>query len=107
MAGISAVTCSLGNSGGNWTKHGTIYLSVGPSYAHQPKMFSLATAMVTRVSSDELKAIGHGSIALVDGSGYIAEMAVYHELHCIVSVREACQGRLISEIETYPTTSLS
>lgn len=25
------------------------------------------------------------SLELADGSGYLAEMAVYHELHCIVS----------------------
>ncbi|KAF2258870.1 hypothetical protein CC78DRAFT_419808, partial [Lojkania enalia] len=34
------------------------------------------------VSSEELNSIGEISIALMDGSGYIAETTVCHELHC-------------------------
>ena len=44
--------------------------------------------MVIKLSADELAAFGEPSIALRDGSGYIGEMAVYHELHCVV--RDSC-----------------
>jgi hypothetical protein len=42
--------------------------------------------MTIKVSADELSQFSESdsSIALKDGSGYIAEMAVYHELHCNV-----------------------
>ena len=40
--------------------------------------------MTTKISRNELEKTGKSSIALADGSGFIAELAVYHELHCIV-----------------------
>ncbi|KAI1465031.1 uncharacterized protein F4812DRAFT_439306 [Daldinia caldariorum] len=42
-----------------------------------------------KVSDSELARFSEGdsTIAFKDGSGYIAEMAVYHELHCIKRVR--------------------
>jgi hypothetical protein len=40
--------------------------------------------MVIRITNEELKAINKPSIAFIDGSGFIAETAAYHELHCIV-----------------------
>ncbi|KAF2260274.1 hypothetical protein CC78DRAFT_501936 [Lojkania enalia] len=42
-----------------------------------------------KVTADELFqfAEGDSSIALKDGSGYIAEMGVYHELHCVKRIR--------------------
>ncbi|KAK3688837.1 hypothetical protein B0T22DRAFT_162549 [Podospora appendiculata] len=42
-----------------------------------------------KVSGDELARFSEGdsSIAFKDGSGYLAEMGVYHELHCIKRVR--------------------
>lgn len=44
-------------------------------------------AITIKVSGDELARFSGGdtTIAFKDGSGYIAEMGVYHELHCIVS----------------------
>ena len=41
--------------------------------------------MAMKVTADELRAVDQTSIPLADGSGYLAEMAVYHELHCVVS----------------------
>ncbi len=41
-------------------------------------------AMVIKVSADELSHLPDSSIALKDGSGYIAELTAYHELHGIV-----------------------
>lgn len=43
-------------------------------------------AMAIKVSASELAQFSEGdsTIAFQDGSGYIAEMAAYHELHCIV-----------------------
>lgn len=41
--------------------------------------------MTIKISQAELDVLDDHSIALRDGSGYIGELAVYHELHCIVS----------------------
>lgn len=41
--------------------------------------------MTIKISADELSHLPDDSIAMKDGSGYIAELTVYHELHCIVS----------------------
>ena len=35
------------------------------------------------ISGDDLKAINRTSIALADGSGYLATLDVFHELHCL------------------------
>ena len=40
--------------------------------------------MTIKISQQDLDMINETSIALRDGSGFIAELAVYHELHCIV-----------------------
>ena len=38
-----------------------------------------------KITEEELGKLGHQhSIALADGSGYLAELGAYHELHCIV-----------------------
>jgi hypothetical protein len=42
-------------------------------------------AIAIKISKDELHQLGEDSIEFADGSGYVAELAVYHELHCIVS----------------------
>lgn len=44
-------------------------------------------AIAIKVSDAELALFSEGdtSIAFQDGSGYLAEMGMYHELHCIVS----------------------
>ena len=41
--------------------------------------------MTIRISREELEKIGESSVGLADGSGFIAEMTAYHELHCVVS----------------------
>ncbi len=43
--------------------------------------------MTLKISREELSHLRESSIAFADGSGYIAEMAVYHELHCIKRIR--------------------
>lgn len=43
--------------------------------------------MTLKISAEELSHLHDDSIAFADGSGYIAEMAVYHELHCIKRIR--------------------
>lgn len=40
--------------------------------------------MTINITSEELANLPDPSIAFKDGTGYIAELAVYHELHCIV-----------------------
>ncbi|MCJ1246597.1 hypothetical protein MMC30_003806 [Trapelia coarctata] len=47
----------------------------------------LLSPMVIRITKDELRDLGEKSIGLVDGSGFIAEMAAFHELHCIKRIR--------------------
>ena len=40
---------------------------------------------VIKISAEELEQTDHhNSVALADGSGYIAELGVYHWLHCLV-----------------------
>jgi hypothetical protein len=46
----------------------------------------IIVAITMKISKSELDMINSTSIALLDGSGYIAEAAVYHELHCIVNM---------------------
>ncbi|KAG9236804.1 hypothetical protein BJ875DRAFT_203897 [Amylocarpus encephaloides] len=47
----------------------------------------LLSPMVIRITNDELKTLHKPSLALLDGSGFIAETAAYHELHCIKRLR--------------------
>ena len=42
--------------------------------------------MTTKISAEELAHLPDTSIPFADGSGYIAELAVYHELHCVVRI---------------------
>jgi hypothetical protein len=37
-----------------------------------------------RISADELAKVDRDSIPLGNGGGYYGEMAVFHELHCLV-----------------------
>jgi hypothetical protein len=53
--------------------------------------------MAIKISAQELAQLGEPSIAFKDGSGYLAEMAVFHELHCIVrpksiTFRDECES---------------
>ena len=41
----------------------------------------------TRFSEEELHRLNQTSLALKDG-GYIGELGVYHELHCVVGDRQ-------------------
>ncbi|KAJ5245945.1 hypothetical protein N7468_000928 [Penicillium chermesinum] len=45
------------------------------------------TAMTIKISQEELSHLSDESIAFQDGSGYIAELAVYHEIHCVKILR--------------------
>ncbi|KAB8263844.1 hypothetical protein BDV32DRAFT_146148 [Aspergillus pseudonomiae] len=47
----------------------------------------LLEPMTIKISSEELSHLPDPSIAFKDGSGYIAELAVYHEIHCIKRIR--------------------
>jgi uncharacterized protein (UPF0216 family) len=40
---------------------------------------------IIRLSEEEMLKMNKTSLALKDGSGYIVELAAYHELHCVVS----------------------
>jgi hypothetical protein len=41
--------------------------------------------MNMRVDADWLEPYNATSIKLKDGSGYVAQLGMYHELHCVVS----------------------
>ncbi|KAF2846520.1 hypothetical protein T440DRAFT_521700 [Plenodomus tracheiphilus IPT5] len=43
--------------------------------------------MAMKITSEERARLGEPSIAFKDGSGYLAEMAVFHELHCVKRIR--------------------
>ncbi|KAE8134697.1 hypothetical protein BDV38DRAFT_285646 [Aspergillus pseudotamarii] len=47
----------------------------------------LLEPMTINITSEELTNLPDPSIAFKDGTGYIAELAVYHELHCIKRIR--------------------
>jgi len=61
-------------------------------YAGQPSMeldkawHELLKPINIRVSTEELKKINQTSLKLPDGSGYLAQLGAFHELHCVVSV---------------------
>jgi hypothetical protein len=40
-----------------------------------------------KITAEELAQVGYKSIPFKDGSGYLAELSVYHELHCVKQVR--------------------
>lgn len=57
----------------------------------QHRMFSRSDcsipAMTVKITNEEFEQLDEErSIKFADGSGYIAEPSVYHELHCIVSL---------------------
>ncbi|KAF2186439.1 hypothetical protein K469DRAFT_663313 [Zopfia rhizophila CBS 207.26] len=47
----------------------------------------LVEPIAIKVSNKELAKFGQNSIAFKDGSGYVVELQVYHELHCIKQIR--------------------
>ena len=50
---------------------------------------TLGLGSIIRLTPEELsKTAPYESLALADGSGFIAELGVYHHLHCIVSTNE-------------------
>lgn len=46
--------------------------------------------MTVRITNDEYEKydLGTSTLKLADGSGYIGEMSLYHELHCIKRIRQ-------------------
>ncbi|KAF2678695.1 hypothetical protein K458DRAFT_422929 [Lentithecium fluviatile CBS 122367] len=48
----------------------------------------LIKPMALKISKEELERLGETSISFRDGSGFLAEMAVFHELHCVKHLRE-------------------
>ncbi|KAF2797785.1 hypothetical protein K505DRAFT_372183 [Melanomma pulvis-pyrius CBS 109.77] len=60
---------------------------VDPTPLHDAKWSELVRPMAMKITAEELSKIGEPSIAFKDGSGYLTEMAVFHELHCIKRMR--------------------
>ncbi|KAI1148472.1 hypothetical protein F4825DRAFT_433881 [Nemania diffusa] len=48
---------------------------------------SLLQGTIVKVTAEELAQAGLESLALKDGTGYLATLGVYHELHCIKRLR--------------------
>ena len=61
--------------------------------------------MTIQISKEELEKIGESSVAIADGSEYIAEMTAYHELHCVVSEPVYADHLLLRLEETDPAIS--
>lgn len=53
----------------------------------------LAASMI-KISAQELQEINATSVALRDGSGYLAYVETSHMLHCVVSTVPSCTMRL-------------
>ncbi|KAI1411313.1 hypothetical protein F5Y13DRAFT_191588 [Hypoxylon sp. FL1857] len=47
----------------------------------------MLTGAVIKISAEEMSRVGQTSLAMKDGSGYLATLGVYHELHCIKRLR--------------------
>ncbi|OTA62303.1 hypothetical protein K449DRAFT_433959 [Hypoxylon sp. EC38] len=47
----------------------------------------LIKPMAIKISAQELAQLGESSIAFKDGSGVLAQLGVYHELHCIKKLK--------------------
>ncbi|KAI1324465.1 hypothetical protein F5Y16DRAFT_380994 [Xylariaceae sp. FL0255] len=58
-----------------------------PRPEHDNAWIELIKPLAIKISANELRQLGEQSIAFKDGSGYLAEMAVFHELHCIKRIR--------------------
>ncbi|KAI9696306.1 MAG: hypothetical protein M1820_008229 [Bogoriella megaspora] len=58
-----------------------------PRPEHDAAWRRIIEPMTIKVSQDDLDQLNETSIAFRDRSGFIAELAVYHELHCIVRSR--------------------
>ncbi|KAF2684868.1 hypothetical protein K458DRAFT_366310 [Lentithecium fluviatile CBS 122367] len=59
-----------------------------PTREHDAAWRQLVKPMAMKLSTEEIAQLGEPSIAFKDGSGYLAEMAVFHELHCIKRIRK-------------------
>ncbi|KAM3078903.1 hypothetical protein ACMFMF_003831 [Clarireedia jacksonii] len=58
-----------------------------PRPVHDEAWSRLPQPIAIKISKDELHQLGENSIEFADGSGYVAELSVYHELHCIKRLR--------------------
>ena len=63
----------------------TVYVKALLYFLEQISDISTATVANIKITRDELRKVGKHSLAFTDDSGFLAELGVYHELHCIVS----------------------
>lgn len=62
--------------------------------------------MYIRLTEEEMQEMNRTSIALKDGSGYLAELGVYHQIHCVVSPKSTflvfpCSFSIINNYNGY------
>lgn len=61
-------------------------------------MLTLPTGINLMVSDEEMLQLGQTSLAMSDGSGYLATLGVYHELHCVVSHINSNHGSISKQL---------
>jgi hypothetical protein len=58
-----------------------------------------------KITPHELRMLRYTSLEMQDGSGYLATLGVYHEIHCVVSSQAKRKGErsamLTAEAETH------
>ncbi|KAF4621709.1 hypothetical protein G7Y89_g14496 [Cudoniella acicularis] len=59
-----------------------------PRPEHDQAWFDILRDTHIRVSEEELRRINRASLALKDGSGYVAQLGAYHELNCVKWIRK-------------------
>ena len=86
----------MASRGPNRLKHGEIFSVVShlirDLWSGTDPNQSLDQQIV--VSKSDLEKINRTSIELLDGSGYMVTLDVFHELHCLVSIGKSlfCEG---------------
>jgi hypothetical protein len=61
----------------------------GPRPEHDEAWGKLVEPMIIKLTPEEYENanLGVETIGFADGSGYLGELAVYHELHCVKRIR--------------------
>ena len=95
----------------NLKKRGTDSLGVSPTQSTisiAGAYVSFSAEMNVRFSLDDLKAFNRveDAVQLPDGSGYAGTLNIYHEIHCVVSLRLSLgsiyfQLMVCSEMDAY------
>ncbi len=79
--------CRLGEFNARYVNLSKVAGSLRQLLSHGPRLstyFSTLLGMNIKLSSSDMSQLGYSSLAMRDGSGYLASLGVYHQLHCVV-----------------------